>query len=63
MSRTGCRHHNAAGGPFFRPRKHEWTNHARFANLEELSTVTLHQTADDRSPDQYEAESAPVTAA
>ena len=60
---------------FFWSLKHEWTNHERFANLEEArlsvfryietfyNPVRIHQTLDYLSPDQYEAENAPATAA
>jgi putative transposase len=75
MSRRGCCYDNAAMERFFWSLKHEWTNHETFANLEEarLSVFTyietfynperLHQTLGYLSPDQYEAENAPATAA
>jgi putative transposase len=55
--------------------EHEWTNHQRFANLEETrlsvfryietscNPIRLHETLNYRSPDTYEAEHAPAIAA
>jgi len=55
--------------------KHEWTNHERFANLEEArlsvfmyietfyNPVRLHETLNYLSPDTYAAEHAPAVAA
>lgn len=75
MSHTGCCYDNAAMERFFWSLKHEWTNHETFANLEEArlsvfkyietfyNPVRLHQTLGYLSPDQYEAENAPATAA
>ncbi len=75
MSRTGCCYDNAAMERFFWSLKHEWTNHNKFANLKEArlsvfkyietfyNPVRLHQTLGYLSPDQYEAENAPVQAA
>jgi putative transposase len=75
MSRTGCCYDNAVMERFFWSLKHEWTNHATFANLEEArlsvfkyietfyNPVRIHQTLGYLSPDQYEAENAPATAA
>jgi len=75
MSRTGCCYDNAAMERFFWSLKHEWTNHERFANLEEArlsvfkyietfyNPVRLHQTLGYLSPNQYEADNAPAVAA
>ena len=35
MSQSGCCYDNAATERFFWSLKHEWTNHQRFANLDE----------------------------
>ena len=73
--RTGCCYDNAAMERFFRSLKHEWTKDDTFANLEEArlsefkyietfyNPVRLHQTLGYLSPNQYEAENAPATAA
>ena len=75
MSRTGCCYDNAAMERFFWSLQHEWTNHQTFATLEEArlsvfkyietfyNPVRLHQTLGYLSPNQYEAENAPATAA
>ena len=75
MSRRGCCYDNAVMERFFWSLKHEWTNHERFANLEEArlsvfryietfyNPVRLHETLNYLSPDTYEAENAPVVAA
>lgn len=75
MSRRGCCYDNAVMERFFWSLKHEWTNHERFANLEEArlsvfryietfyNTVRLHETLNYLSPDQYEADNAPAVAA
>lgn len=75
MSRRGCCYDNAVMERFFWSLKHEWTNHERFANLEEArlsvfryietfyNPVRLHETLHYRSPDTYEAENAPAVAA
>ena len=75
MSRRGCCYDNAVMERFFWSLKHEWTNHEQFANLEEArlsvfryietfyNPVRLHQTLDYLSPDTYEAENAPASAA
>lgn len=75
MSRTGCCYDNAVAERFFWSLKHEWTNQAEFACLEEarLSVFRyietfynphrLHQTLDYLSPDQFEAVHAPASAA
>ena len=60
---------------FFWSLKHEWTNHDTFANpaaarlsvfkyIETFyNTQRLHQTLGYKTPDQYEADHAPATAA
>jgi len=65
----------SAGKRFFWSLKHEWTSHDTFANLEEArlsvfkyietfyNPVRLHQALGYLSPDQYEAQNAPATAA
>jgi len=75
MSRRGCCYDNAVMERFFWSLKHEWTNHERFANLEEArlsvfkyietfyNPVRLHETLNYLSPDTYEAENAPAVAA
>jgi putative transposase len=75
MSRRGCCYDNAVMERFFWSLKHEWTNHERFANLEEArlsvfryietfyNPVRLHETLNYLSPDGYEAENAPAIAA
>ena len=75
MSRRGCCYDNAVMERFFWSLKHEWTNHERFANLEEArlsvfryietfyNSERIHETLDYLSPDEYEAENAPAVAA
>jgi putative transposase len=75
MSHRGCCYDNAVMERFFWSLKHEWTNHERFANLEDArlsvfkyietfyNPVRLHETLHYRSPDTYEAENAPAAAA
>ena len=75
MSRTGCCYDNAAMERFFWSLKYEWTNHQKFADLEDArlsvfkyietfyNPVRLHQTLGYLSPHQYEAEHAPAQAA
>jgi len=75
MSRRGCCYDNAVMERFFWSLKYEWTNHERFANLEEArlsvfryietfyNPVRLHETLNYLSPDVYEAENAPASAA
>jgi putative transposase len=75
MSRRGCCYDNAVMERFFWSLKHEWTNHERFANLEEArlsvfryietfyNSERIHETLDYFSPDAYEAENAPAVAA
>ena len=75
MSRTGCCYDNAVVERFFWSLKHEWTNHASYASLEEAhlsvfkyietfyNPVRLHQTLEYLSPNQFEAAHAPANAA
>ena len=75
MSRTGCCYDNAVMERFFWSLKHEWTKHETFADLEAArlsvfkyvetfyNPVRLHQTLGYKSPDQFEADHAPATAA
>lgn len=75
MSRRGCCYDNAVMERFFWSLKHEWTNHEQFANLEDArlsvfryietfyNPVRLHETLAYLSPDTYEAENAPASAA
>jgi len=75
MSRRGCCYDNAVMERFFWSLKYEWTNHERFANLEEArlsvfkyietfyNPIRLHETLNYLSPDTYEAENAPAVAA
>ena len=75
MSRTGCCYDNAVVERFFWSLKHEWTNHASYASLEEAhlsvfkyietfyNPVRLHQTLEYLSPNQFEAVHAPANAA
>jgi len=75
MSRTGDCYDNAVAERFFWSLKHEWTKHETFAGLEAArlsvfkyvetfyNPVRLHQTLGYKSPDQFEAEYAPVLAA
>ena len=75
MSRTGCCYDNAVMERFFWSLKYEWTHHQAYADLEAArfsvfkyietfyNTARLHQALDYQTPDQYEADHAPVTAA
>ena len=75
MSRTGNCWDNAVMERFFWSLKYEWTNHAQFADLQDArlsvfkyietfyNPVRIHQTLGYLSPDQFEAEHAPVIAA
>ncbi len=75
MSRRGDCYDNAVAERFFWSLKHEWTKHETFADLEAArlsvfkyvetfyNPVRLHQTLGYQSPDQFEAEYAPVLAA
>jgi len=75
MSRTGNCYDNAVMERFFWSLKHEWTKHESFDNLQEAklsvfkyietfyNRVRIHQTLGYKSPDQYEADHAPATAA
>lgn len=75
MSRTGNCYDNAVAERLFWSLKHEWTTHETFANLEDArlsvfkyietfyNPVRLHRTLEYKSPNDYEAEHAPATAA
>jgi putative transposase len=75
MSRRGCCYDNAVMERFFWSLKYEWTNHERFANLEEArlsvfryietfyNSQRIHAALGYLSPDAYEAENAPAVAA
>lgn len=75
MSRTGNCYDNAVAERFFWSLKHEWTKHERYENLAAArlsvfkyietfyNTERLHQTLGYKSPNQFEAEYAPVVAA
>jgi len=75
MSRTGCCYDNAVMERFFWSLKYEWTNHAEHADLAaaRLSVFKyietfynrerLHMALGYQSPDQFEADHAPVIAA
>jgi putative transposase len=75
MSRRGNCYDNAVMERFFWSLKYEWTNHERFANLEEArlsvfryietfyNSERIHETLGYLSPDDYEADNAPAAAA
>ena len=75
MSRRGDCYDNAVMERFFWSLKHEWTNHDHFADLHAArmsvfkyietfyNSERIHQTLGYLSPEQYEAENAPVLAA
>ena len=75
MSRTGDCYDNAVMERFFWSLKHEWTTHDHFENLAAArlsvfkyietfyNTERLHQTLGYKSPNQFEADHAPVIAA
>lgn len=75
MSRAGNCYDNAVMERFFWSLKHEWTNHESFASLEAArlsvfkyietfyNTQRIHQTLGYQTPNQYEADHAPVLAA
>lgn len=75
MSRTGDCYDNAVMERFFWSLKHEWTNHETFGNFADArlsvfkyietfyNTERIHQALGYQSPNQYEADRAPATAA
>jgi putative transposase len=75
MSRTGECYDNAVMERFFWSLKHEWTNHEQFEHLPAArlsvfkyietfyNTERLRQTLGYKSPNQFEADHAPVIAA
>jgi putative transposase len=75
MSRTGECYDNAVMERFFWSLKHEWTKHESFDNLADArlsvfkyietfyNQKRLHQTLGYKSPNQFEAEYAPASAA
>ena len=75
MSRTGNCYDNAVMERFFWSFKHEWTKHESFETLDDAqwsvfkyietfyNRVRIHQALGYKTPDQYEAEHAPVLAA
>lgn len=75
MSRVGECYDNDVAERFFWSLKHEWTKHETFADLEAArlsvfkyveifyNPVRLHQTLGYKSPNEFEAEYAPVLAA
>jgi putative transposase len=75
MSRSGDCYDNAVMERFFWSLKHEWTKHEHFENLAAArlsvfkyietfyNTERLHQTLGYKSPDRFEADHAPATAA
>lgn len=72
MSRTGCCYDNAAMERFFWSLKHEWTHHESYADLDDVklgvfkyidlfyNPKRIHQALGYVSPEQYEADHAPV---
>jgi len=72
MSRVGCCYDNAVMERFFWSLKQEWTNHDAYADLDEAkqsvfkyiemfyNSKRIHQALGYVSPEQYEAEHAPV---
>jgi putative transposase len=75
MSRRGNCYDNAVAERFFWSLKHEWTKHDQFADLESArrsvfkyieifyNRQRLHQSLGYKTPEQFEAEHAPVLAA
>jgi putative transposase len=75
MSRTGCCYDNAVMERFFWSLKHEWVKHGKYGDLEDArlsvfkyietfyNPIRIHQTLGYLSPNQYETEHAPATAA
>lgn len=69
MSGTGCCYDNAVMERFFWSLKHEWTNHRRYADLEDArqsvfkyiemfyNPTRIHQTLGYLSPDEFELKS------
>jgi putative transposase len=75
MSRRGNCYDNAVAERFFWSLKHEWTKHEAYANLEEVrlsvfkyihvfyNRQRLHQSLGYKTPEAFEAEYAPASAA
>ena len=75
MSRTGCCYDNAVMERFFWSLKHEWTKFESFENMDQVresvfkyietfyNRLRIHQTLGYKTPDQFEADYAPVIAA
>ena len=75
MSRRGCCYDNAAMERFFWSLKHEWANHLRYENIADAqlsvfkyvetfyNSRRLHQTLGYKTPNEFEADHAPATAA
>lgn len=75
MSRRANCYDNAVAERFFWSLKHEWTKHEEYESLEEVrlsvfkyietfyNSIRIHQTLDYLSPNEYEAEHAPASAA
>jgi putative transposase len=75
MSRKGNCYDNAVMERFFWSLKHEWTKHESFDDLNDVrlsvfkyietfyNRVRIHQTLGYKTPEQFEAENAPVIAA
>lgn len=73
MSRTGCCDDNAVMERLFWSLKHEWANHESYGDMDAArlsvfkyidlfySPKRIHQALSYFSPEQYEAENAPVT--
>jgi putative transposase len=75
MSHPGCCYDNAVMERFFWSLKYEWTNHMQLHDLEDArlsvfkyietfyNAARLHQTLNYQTPNQFEADHAPATAA